>query len=173
MSDPSILKFHIKETLKDIATQLNHASQVRGRARTGYYKVCQLLLTSILEVLLYRFIEELVAADSTLPSKFSQNCTIERHKLPPSVFGKNFSITETVTKDFDLSVRSNVTSMNLFCYRTGKISLSLHKKIKSVIDARNKIHLQGLTNSSRRYNMQMLITATRTVNELQAKVQFI
>lgn len=63
MTKESVFRTLVRTSVSDISTQLDHANRVRGRARTGYYRVCFFLLASLVELIVYRIVEKKLESD--------------------------------------------------------------------------------------------------------------
>lgn len=172
MPSDSVFWHNLRVTVSDITTQVVHARSVRGRARTGYYKVAILLSASIVEGLLHKLLEASITIDPTLLSRSKHKEQKYLHTLPKNTLGltKDLIVCEVETKDFDFSPRTNFNSLNNFCLEVGIINIRLHKSIKYTIGKRNEIHLQGLDNKTRRFNRQMLQKAGIAMEQLVGKI---
>ena len=168
------LKRHIVTTLGDVFTLLHMASHYNTRSKTVYYKCAFILLASVVEALVYHFIECHTTQDPTLIQKgdstklkslqelhsshtgSSKKLWLAEEVIMPATFGD-------ITKDFN--------KMNDFCKKYLGISERLYKDLNYVRKKRNEIHLQGLTTASRSYTKVQInkagTTMIKMLNELE------
>lgn len=167
----SVLDKNIQATIYDISTQVGHALNVSGRARTGYYRVAALLAASVVEALLYHLIEKESTRDPSILSHVPTTKQSRLLSLNGTTLGttKTLWIAEVEKKDFTLK-GAMLSDMNDFCLKTGLIGPRLHASICFVRDKRNEIHLQGSGTTSRSFNGQTLDRIAKVMVQLYNKL---
>jgi hypothetical protein len=177
ISDP-VLDRHIELTITEIVAQLDHAESFKTRAKTGYYKVAIVLTVSILEALLYHYIERAVAKDPALTKHPKVRTTNHVHAQDLGTLNKylagsghEFCMHRIEETDFELTHRTNLSMLTNFCYATGLIGKQLKDGIEYAQSKRNQIHLQGLTTTSYKYNGKMIDRIIGTMLKVYTKIE--
>lgn len=151
-----ILEKHILQTFNDASTQVRHALQVKGRARSGYYRAAILLSSAVVEAVLYDFIDVMCQRQPLLVQRVKRfkktKEAIALIELPKTQIGslKELWICEINRAKIDRT--HGFKDMNDFALELGIISKRLYNRLEFVCNKRNEIHLQTLASSSRNYN---------------------
>jgi hypothetical protein len=165
--DP-ILVENIKMTLKDVVVQVGHAQNVKGPARTSYYKMGTLLLASSVEAMLHDIIKCAMTNDPNLAKRVQKKDLRKIHPLPSATLGtsKSLFVCEEVFEDFRLDKTTLLGSMNTFAKKTGLINKSQFNRIDSIRQKRNEIHLQGRPSTSRSFTLRHIRSTSKILEEL-------
>lgn len=170
ISDRTLLR-NVSNTLEDTSVQLVHAQDVRGRARTGYYKAMILLLASVAEALVHHLIEKACNQDSSLAG---QKPVINK-KLLVQVNNSALQspldlwVAEREEQPFSLN-GVGFQAMNVFCLETNLINRRLYNALEQIREKRNEIHLQSLSTSSRSFTLRMVGSASSAIVDLLDKL---
>jgi hypothetical protein len=167
---PIALFKNLKYTIDDVAVQLSHAYSVRGRARSGYYRVAFLLLASMVEATLHAVITQMCANDPELIKKVRRmkqsKGTTTLVKLPKKEIGtdKELWICEIDREKIDkLSTFKGMIDISL---EMGIITKRLYNSLDKIRIQRNEIHLQTLENANRTYTQQMVERGGKVFSQL-------
>jgi hypothetical protein len=162
------LRANIEWHIELIAIQIEHAKNVKGRARSGYYKIATILAASIVEAILHGLLIRKLGADGVILT--GEKEVYECHPLPKKfypdtgedelVIGKRRPEKIKIARNPDFAVLNNT------CFKEKVFSKRLFKKVDSVRKMRNKIHIQGLTYVDRSYTKNNVETASVVVNNL-------
>ncbi len=168
------LERNVAVTLGDVFTLLHMASHYKTRAKTVYYKCAFILLASIIEALVYHFIECHCNVDETLVSKEDSTKLVGRLNIHHTHTGSSKILWlaeevkveagwDDITRDFN--------NMNNFCKKHLSINHQLYRDLDYVRTKRNEIHLQGLQTTSRSWTKLQINKAGNTMvkmlNELE------
>lgn len=164
------LRGNIDFSIKQIIAQTVHAKSVKGRARSGYYKVAILLAAAIAEALAHTILKEKLDGGVT-PPPGAWEC-YECHDLPPShqPTTHHLSICKRRRTLFQLTYNTDFIRANEMCRDLGIFSNAFYKKMERVRTTRNRIHLQSLSSADRSYNKKQLDSISNVVNKLIDKV---
>ncbi len=154
---------NLLNTISDVAVQMAHARAVKGRARSGYYRVAFLLTASMVEAVLHDYIIAMCNHDKDLIKKVrrmraSKGATA-LIKLHPEKMGttKELWICEIDREKIDKL--SSFSGMNDISLEMGIINKRLYSSLERIRKQRNEIHLQTLENANRKYTKQMVESA--------------
>lgn len=169
------LEHHIVTTLGDVFVLVHMASHYNTRARTVYYKCAFILLATVIEALVYHFMECHCNADNNLVSK--DNSTelkklLEIHKNHTGSDKKLWLAEEVDVEASFKGVTKDFNKMNDFCKAHLGISNKLYNQLTYVRAKRNEIHLQGLDSKRRSWTKLQINKAgsvmVQMLNELEA-----
>jgi hypothetical protein len=171
-----ILVKHMLQTFDDIAVQVRHAQQVRGRARSGYYRAAILLTSALVEAMLHDFIKNRLKGDPSLIKKvkaFNKSKGVTTLvELPKQTLGtsKELWICEVDREKMDKMY--GFKSMNDYALELGIINKRLYSSLEFVRKKRNEIHLQTIDSSGRNFNRQILNRVSDTLNKILVSYDF-
>lgn len=174
MSQPgqlsTTLKANVSLVLGQIAIQVRHATKVRGRARSGYYKVAILLAATVVEALAHSILKSKLDGGARLPPG-GWEC-YESHDLPAShqPTGHRLSICKRRQLPFQLTNKTDFIRVNEACRDLGVFSGAFFKKVDRVRTMRNRIHLQSLNRVDSSYTKSQLDSVGYVVSKLIDKV---
>lgn len=153
-----VLAQNIYTTMDDVYTLLYHSDEVGTRAKTVYYKTSALLLASVVEALVYHYIERCSADNTAIRTNTGKKRLKKITKLGQADLGtsKHIWLTEEVDELNFSSTLINSKDMNEFCLHNKLVSHSLFRKLEYSRTKRNQIHLQTLDTSHRSYNAAMV-----------------
>ena len=164
-----ILKKNLKWNLTQISVQSAHAQNVRGRARSGYYKVAFMLAASIVEALEHYLLQK----NCQLPMPL-EDIECKEHSLLPYNYTLStdfmLAICKRIQKKFELKSNTDFVKVNEVCKKLNLVNLSLYKRIDSIREKRNNIHLQGLNVLDRSYTNKQLESVSSVISALIDKV---
>lgn len=160
------LEHHIVTTMSDVFVLLHMAGHYKTRAKTVYYKCAFILLASVVEALLYHYIECNVKADKTLVEKDDKTelkkllSLDEKHTGSPKVLWLAEEVDikgslKSLTKDFN--------KMAEFSRHHLPIDNRLTTDLDYIRKKRNEIHLQGLEKKSRSWTKLQINKAGSTL----------
>ena len=142
-----ILLENVVWNIEQIAVQYKHATEVRGKARSGYYKISIILACSIVEALAYVLLQRAIARGIEMPVLKTEyfDCQL----LPKCFISDNngrLVICKKRTPIFKLDTLTTFKEVNIISKKVGLFSkrLRLYNKLERIRQMRNKIHLQGL-----------------------------
>lgn len=148
-----------------VSVQVAHAESVKGRARSGYYKVAIILASTIVEALAYTILENNRSRQMPLEDWKCQNS-----QYLSSIFvsrnGEKLSICERVRPIFNLNQQTDFKKVNEVCLKLSLYHKKLFRKIEKIRILRNKIHIQGLKNIDRSYRKQELEFVSSAIDDL-------
>lgn len=159
---------NVKHTVKDVFVQINHAQGVKGPARTTYYKVAYILMSTAVEAVLHSIVATAIEADPNLVKLRQKKDLKKIHALPTVELDttKKLFICEEVMEDFKLNKMVLLGGLNAFAKDAGLINASLYRRIDNVRRKRNEIHLQGLSSSKRSYTGRNITSCAKVLREL-------
>jgi hypothetical protein len=161
----------------DIFRLLDDASHVKTRARTVYYKCAFLLIASIIEALVFHFIECRCAVGATLVSRADTTKLKGLQLLHSSNTGssKKLLLAEEIPVPATFKgITENFNKMNEFCKKHLSIDAALFADLDYVRRKRNEIHIQSLPSTAHSFTkvqinkagitMIRMLTMLETVN---------
>lgn len=149
-TNEAILRGNLKWHIELIAVQFRHAEKVKGRARSGYYKLATLLAASIVEAVVHALLVRKLGEDGVIATDEYE--TYECSSLPKKFCPQEeLAICKKRKKEFKLKKNPDFAILNLACLRENLLSPRLFKEIESIRTVRNKIHIQGLDYIDRSY----------------------
>lgn len=170
----SVLAHNINTTISDIVRLLEQADAVRTRAKTVYYKCTLLLAASILEALLYHYIDCCCDEDPALINnerlkKLQPLQEISSVKLGSS---KSLWIGEEISENSSLKkVTRDFNTMNRFCREKGLVDEKLFRELEYAREKRNQIHLQTLGSTARSYTIAMTERIGQAIDIMYEKLE--
>lgn len=164
---------HRSDTLREninwhialVAIQISHAKKVKGRAKSGYYKMATILGATIVEGLTHAILQKKLGIDGVIVT--GKKIPYECYSLP-----KNFSEKEELAickrKEEKLELRKNpdFAVLNNSCLREKIFSKRVFNRVEDVRKIRNKIHLQGLDHVDRKYTLNNVVRVSNTIDIL-------
>lgn len=164
----STLTENIKWNLEQMVVQFGHAQNVKGRARSGYYKAAIMLAASVVEALAFTILSR-----SKLKMPLGDWQCRNSSFLPKFCQSKNgyrLSVCERIQPVFKLERNTDFKKVNEVCLELKIFPKRFFKKIEKVRILRNKIHIQGLGNIDRSYTKKELEFVSSVINELLDKL---
>lgn len=165
------LNTNVFRSIEDVAALIGHAKQVSGRARSGYYRTGFLLIASIVEAVLYHFIELEIASNPSICSLVKNEKIKKINILNSKMIGtsKEVWVVESLKINYDHR-KSTFNEMIGFCRDTRLLSEYYCDRLDYVRNKRNEIHLQTLNTTSWQYNISMLERAAKVADMIYAKL---
>lgn len=111
-----IFKKNVLWNISQIAVQFQHAEQVNGKAKSGYYKAAIMIASSVVEALAYKLLKENEKQNMPLDDWKS----FRYYQLPQqykSINGKFLSICERTQFPFELTKHTDFKKVNEICYK--------------------------------------------------------
>ena len=167
-----ILKANVIWHFELIGVQIKHADTVKGREKSGYYKVAILLASATAEALAHAVLRAKLA-EGILPPSGGWEC-YESYFLPDSHQNQNTPFRLSICKRhkviFELTDKTDFIRVNEVSKELGIFSEAFFKKMEKVRKMRNKIHIQSLDSVDRSYNKEQLDSIGYVVNKLIDKL---
>jgi hypothetical protein len=166
--DLKVFYSHLKWNIKQISVLAGHAENVKGKARSGYYKAAIIIAASVVEALAYKLLE----LNNDLPMPLDDwRCT--RSELLSgnyiAVDGSRLSICARAQPTFKLDKFTDFKKVNEVSLKLNIFTNRFFKKIDKVRVLRNKIHIQGLNSSDKSYTKKELEFVSSVMSELLDK----
>lgn len=171
-----ILAQNISTTLRDIYTLLEAAENLRTRAKTVYYKAVVLLAASVLEAMVYHYIDCLCKQDPSLLVKAGKKKLRRLIALNSKVLEteKKLWVAEDVVQPLKLSdVLINSKDMNHFLLDNDFIDRQTFSKLEYSREKRNQIHLQTLDSTHRSYTATMVDRIGDAIDIIYGKLELL
>ena len=167
---PATLRANVNLVLNQIVIQVRHADNVRGRARSGYYKVAILLAATVVEALAHSILK-LKLNDGATPPLGGWEC-YESYNLPKSHQPTThlLSVCKRRKSVFRLTNKTDFVRVNETCRDLGIFSSNFFQKIDRVRIMRNRIHLQSLNRVDSSYTKKQLDSVGYVINKLIDKI---
>ncbi|MBM3255950.1 MAG: hypothetical protein FJZ04_00560 [Candidatus Moranbacteria bacterium] len=115
-----VLRKNIIWNLKQVAIQISHAGKVKGKARSGYYKIALMLSCSIVEALAHELLKRNLKKISSEDKRLLENYRcFESHFLPIkfSVDEYRLSVCKRRREKFELNRNTDFKKINEVCLR--------------------------------------------------------
>lgn len=164
-----ILGENIVHAVSLTAVQLDHAEKVKGRAKSGYYKVACQQLAPIVEALAYSLLDREVRRGKDLPANADWEY-FDAHPLPKKFITDRdrWYLCKRRREKVHLSPKLDFSKIIDFSEKMGiyKTKKGLARRCHWVRDLRNRIHLQGLDDVDRRYNKATVDKISKTIEDL-------
>jgi len=161
----SILRGNIEWHIELIAVQIRHAEKVKGRARSGYYKLATLLVASIVEAVVHALLIRKLGIDGVISTGDYE--TYECSLLPKTFCPQeDLVICKRRSENIQMRKNPDFAVLNRACLKEKLLSEKLFKKVESVRKIRNKIHIQGLDYIDRSYTKNNLVKLADVMNSL-------
>lgn len=147
----SNIGWHLEQTV----VQIQHANNVRGRARSGYYKAALLFSSAIIEALAHRILQRAIDTGLTTPE---QSEDYEHHLLPGqfAVDGYRVVVCKRKKVNFRLLPNTDFVRVNQVAKEMSVFPKRLYNKVERIRRLRNKIHLQGLNYVDRKHRLHQV-----------------
>ena len=163
--DTDTLRATINWHIELIAVQISHAQKVKGRARSGYYKMATILGATITEGLVHAILKKKLGADAIIST--GKKITYECQPLPKKFStGDELVIGRRKDEKIELKKNPDFSILNNTCLREGFFTERVFNKVEKVRKMRNKIHLQGLSHIDRSYTLNNVREVSGTVDAL-------
>jgi len=167
-----VLDKNVRVTIEGISVQIAHASNVRGKARTGYYKVAILLAASIVEALLFYFLEKKESENPNFFESESIKITKPIHRLPNTELGSTMDLWIAKKEKVPFQIKNaTFMAMNRFCEEQKILNKRLVASLEYTRKKRNEIHLQTLNSTQQQFNAQILERISNTILLLYRKIE--
>ena len=143
---------------------------MRGRAKTGYYKVAILLEAAVVEALAHHILKIKIQGGASIPNG-PWEC-YECYTLP-QIYQQGvdkLAICKRRILVFRLTNKTDFAKVNKICKDLNIFSNSFFKKIERIRTMRNRIHLQGLDQIDRSYTMKQVDSVGYVINKLIDKL---
>jgi hypothetical protein len=162
------LRANMEWHIELIAIQIGHARKVKGRARSGYYKIATILAASIVEAMLHGLLIRKLGTDGVIIT--GEKEVYECHPLPKKFYSTTnedeLIIGKRRLEKIKIARNPDFAVLNTTCLKENIFSKRLFRKVDSVRKMRNKIHIQGLTYVDRSYTKNDIEKTSRVVNHL-------
>jgi len=167
---PTVLENNIRWHIEQIAVQVGHADRVKGRAKSGYYKVAILLAAAVVEALAHIILVRELNKGVALP-KGPWEC-YESHSLPQSYQSGTqlLAICKRRQSIFKLTKKTDFAIVNKISYDLNIFSNAFFKRLEWIRATRNNIHLQGLDRIDRSYTKRQLDSVGYAIDKLIDKI---
>ncbi|MCE9585062.1 hypothetical protein K8Q94_00350 [Candidatus Nomurabacteria bacterium] len=162
---PDVLHANIEWHIELIAIQISHAKKVKGRARSGYYKMATILGATIVEGLVHAILQNKLGIDGVIftGKKISYDCC----ELPKRFSEKEqLAICKRKDEKIELKKNPDFAVLNNTCLKERLFSKEVFNRVEDVRKTRNKIHIQGLDHIDRSYTNNNVEKIAKTVNRL-------
>lgn len=160
---------NINWNIDQIAIQFSQAEQVKGRARSGFYKAAIILTSSVIEALAFKLLEQ---TDKIMPL---DDWRCNESLLLPTQYtnnGSRLSLCKRTQNTFQLTKHTDFKKVNEVSLKLGLFSKKFFTKIEKIRKLRNKIHIQGLDNIDRSYTRKELEAISSVMSELLNKLNY-
>jgi len=164
-TNEAILRANIEWHIQLIAIQVRHAEKVKGRARSGYYKLATLLIASIVEAIVHALLVRKLGIDGVISTGDYE--TYECSPLPKKFCPQDdLVICKRRKEEIKLRKNPDFAILNHTCLKEQLFSKSFLNKVESVRKIRNKIHIQGLGHIDRSYTKNSVEKLSEVMNNL-------
>lgn len=168
--DRKVLLAKVEVTVAEVSDLLVSASKVNTRSRTVYYKCAVILMASILELVLYEFIERACASNPNLLTKTKwkyEEVQVLQTKIKKTGSTHALVIAERVPVSEPLKkIRQSFNSMIEFCEGRKLLDKRMCKRLRAAKDKRNELHLQTTAKANRNFNKKMVLQIVKTTTAL-------
>lgn len=162
----STFRKNIEWNLTLVASQTRHAEQVKGRARSGYYKLAIIVSASIVEALVHALLVKKLGVNGEI---YTGNIELYESYQLPKVFshsGVDLAICKRRKEKLLLSKYPDFSVINKACLSQKIYTQRIYKKVDWVRKTRNKIHLQGLDHVDRSHTKVSVEKISSVINDL-------
>ena len=160
-----ILHSNIEWHIELIAIQINHAKKVKGRAKSGYYKLATILGASIVECVVHALLVNRLGNSGVIYTggKIAYEC----QQLPKNFNDKHeLAICKRKPETLELKKNPDFAVLNNACLKEEIFSKRIFNKVDVIRKNRNKIHLQGLKHIDRSYTIADIEKVSATISVL-------